>query len=138
MKSVRELVERFGIPGDVMAGLELLEDQETIFAGTRAAMTFQAVRTMRRGIRLCRVFPYSVKPTTFALQLLGRHATRNVIDVGDADAKALINGGELRMEADPGVENGFVLLRWRGFPIGVGHYRRPVLKSQIPRIRPVE
>lgn len=138
MKSVKELVERFGLPKEVMGRLELLEEQETIFAGTREAMSFQAVRTMRRGIRLCRVFPYSVKPTTFALQLLGRHATRNVVDVEDADAKALINGGELRMEAEAGVENGFVLLRWRGFVIGVGHYRRPVLKSQIPRIRPVE
>ena len=138
MKSVKELAQRFGIPDEVMSGLELLEDQETIFAGTREAMSFQAVRTMRRGIRLCRVFPYSVKPTTFALQLLGRHATRNVIDVEDADAKALINGGELRLEAGADVENGFVLLRWRGFPVGVGHYRRPVLKSQIPRIRPVE
>ena len=101
-------------------------------------MNFDAVRTMRRGIRLCRVFPYSVKPTTFALQLLGRHATRNVVDVGDEDVKTLINGGELRLEAESGVENGFVLLRWRGFPVGVGHYRRPALKSQIPRIRPVE
>jgi len=31
-----------------------------------------------------------------------------------------------------------VLIRWRRFVAGVGFYKRPVLKSQIPRFRPVE
>jgi len=45
-------------------------------------------------------------------------------------------GGELRVEAE--ADNGFVLLRWHEFVIGVGLYRKPVLKSQIPRFRSVE
>jgi NOL1/NOP2/fmu family ribosome biogenesis protein len=136
MKSASELARRFGIPEAVLQRLGLLQDQDTVFAGTKEAMVFDALRPLRRGIRLCRVFPYSVKPTTFALQVLGRHATRNVVDVDEDAAKALINGGEVRIEAP--VTDGFVLIRWRGFAVGIGHYRRPVLKSQIPRIRPVE
>jgi NOL1/NOP2/fmu family ribosome biogenesis protein len=135
-KRAREVRERFGIPKDAFAGLRALEDQETIFVGTPEVMEFDAVRPMRRGIRLARMYPYSLKPTTFGMQVLGRQATRNVIEVSDEQAKRLINGESLNIEAD--AENGFVLLKWQGFIAGVGFYKRPVLKSQIPRFRPVE
>jgi NOL1/NOP2/fmu family ribosome biogenesis protein len=135
-RRVRELSERFGIPREVFDRLAAVEDQETVFVGTPEVMKFDAVRPMRRGIRLARVYPYSVKPTTFGMQVLGGQATRNVVDVSDEQAKLLINGGILN--ADIEVDNGFVLIRWRGFVAGAGFYKRPVLKSQIPRFRPVE
>lgn len=93
------------------------------------------VRPMRRGMRLVRVFPHSVKPTTWAMQVLGRYATRNVIDVDERQAVALIGGANIEVESD--AEDGFVLIRCRGFIVGVGLYHKPVLKSQIPRHRPV-
>jgi NOL1/NOP2/fmu family ribosome biogenesis protein len=133
---VRELSERFGIPVETLDRLAAVEEQETVFVGTPEVMDFDAVRPMRRGIRLARVYPYSLKPTTFGMQVLGGHATRNVIDVDDQQAKLLINGGSLSPDVE--VDNGFVLVRWRGFVVGVGFYKRPVLKSQIPRFRPVE
>lgn len=135
-KRMREIRERFGISKDAFAGLRALEDQETIFVGTREVMEFDAVRPMRRGIRLARMYPYSLKPTTFGMQVLGRQATRNVIALSDEQARRLVNGESLSIEAD--AENGFVLLKWQGFVAGVGFYKRPVLKSQIPRFRPVE
>ena len=128
--------ERFGIPAGVFERLATLEDQETVFIGTPEVMGFDSVRPMRRGLRLARVYPYSVKPTTFAMQVLGGRATRNVVELGDEQAKLLINGGSLNTDAD--ADNGFVLLKWRGVVVGVGFYKRPVLKSQIPRFRPVE
>jgi NOL1/NOP2/fmu family ribosome biogenesis protein len=135
-RRIRELSERFGIPRRAFDRLAAIEDQETIFVGTPEVMRFDAVRPMRRGIRLARVYPYSLKPTTFGMQVLGGQATRNVVDVTDEQAKLLINGGILR--ADIEADNGFVLIRWRGFVAGVGFYKRPTLKSQIPRYRPVE
>jgi NOL1/NOP2/fmu family ribosome biogenesis protein len=135
-RRVRELSERFGIPREVFDRLPAVEDQETVFVGTPEVMEFDAVRPMRRGIRLARIYPYSLKPTTFAMQVLGQHATRNVIGLSDEQAKLLINGGSLNVEVE--AENGFVLIGWRGFVVGVGFYKRPVLKSQIPRFRPVE
>jgi NOL1/NOP2/fmu family ribosome biogenesis protein len=133
---VRELSERFGIPREVFDRLPAVEDQETVFVGTPEVMEFDAVRPMRRGIRLARIYPYSLKPTTFAMQVLGQHATRNVIGLSDEQVKLLINGGSLNVEVE--AENGFVLIGWRDFVVGVGFYKRPVLKSQIPRFRPVE
>jgi NOL1/NOP2/fmu family ribosome biogenesis protein len=136
MRHIDDIARRFGIPAEVLGRYSGLVDQDTVFIGTPEVMKFDAVRPMRRGIRLSRIFPHSVKPTTFALQVLGRHATRNVVDVEDEQVKALINGGSLRIEAE--VDDGFVLIRWKGFAVGIGHYRRPNLRSQIPRIRSVE
>jgi len=135
-RRVRELRYRFGIPNDVFERLSALEEQETVFVGTPEVMKFDAVRPMRRGIRLARIYPYSVKPTTFGMQVLGGQATRNVVELTDEQAKLLINGGSMNVDVE--ADNGFVLLRWRGFVVGVGFYKRPVLKSQIPRFRPVE
>ena len=135
-RRVRELSERFGIPREAFNRLAAVEDQETVFVGTPEVMDFDSVRPMRRGIRLARVYPYSLKPTTSGMQVLGGQATRNVIDVSDEQAKLLINGGALNTDVE--ADNGFVLIRWRGFVVGVGFYKRPVLKSQIPRFRPVE
>jgi NOL1/NOP2/fmu family ribosome biogenesis protein len=136
MRRAREVVARFGLPQEVLSRLALLEDQETIFVGTPEVMEFDAVRPLRRGIRFCRLFPHSVKPTTFAVQVLGREATRNAVEVDDVAAKELINGGDVRVDAE--ADDGFVIIKWRGFPVGVGVYRKPVLRSQIPRIRAVE
>ena len=127
---------RFGIPLETFDRLAVIEDQETVFVGTPEVMGFDAVRPMRRGIRLARIYPYSLKPTTFGMQVLGGEAARNVIEVSDEQAKLLINGGSLN--ADVEADNGFVLVLWRKLVLGVGFYKRPVLKSQIPRFRPVE
>jgi len=136
VKYVDQVREQFGIPGDVFERLAAIQAQDTVFVGTPEVMKFGAARPMRRGIRLCRIFPYSVKPTTFAMQVLGRPATRNVIGLNDEQARSIINGNELMIDAD--AEDGFVLLRWHEFVVGVGLYRKPVLRSQIPRFRSVE
>ena len=138
VRTVAALARRFGIPEPVLAELEAVfaPNQGTVFLATPGVMRFDAVRPMRRGIRLCRVFPHSVKPTTHAMQLLGRHATRNRVEVSRDQAVALIAGGQVEIESD--CEDGFALINCEGFTVGVGLYHRPVLKSQIPRFRPVD
>jgi NOL1/NOP2/fmu family ribosome biogenesis protein len=130
------LRKRFGFPPDWLNGLELKAEQETIFVATPEAMQFEQINPLRRGLRLCRLFPNSVKPTTFAMQILGRTATRNRIEVTEEQARLLINNGEIEIEAD--AENGFVIVCWRSFVVGVGLYKKPVLKSHIPKFRPVD
>ncbi|MCX7732091.1 MAG: hypothetical protein N2248_02880 [candidate division WOR-3 bacterium] len=136
MSPVEFLRNRFGLPEEWLQGLETITEQATVFIGTPEVIRFNAVKPLRRGLRLCRIFPHSIKPTTFAMQLLGREATANQIEVDEQQAKQLINGGTVEIAAD--VENGFVLISWRSFIIGVGIYKRPVLKSCIPRFRPVD
>lgn len=135
-RPVDELRRRFGLPESAFAGLDSLVAQDTVFVGTPEAIRFRAVRPLRRGIRLCRIFPHSVKPTTWAMQILGRHATRNCIELSREQVVRLISSGQLELDAL--AANGFVIIRCEGLQVGVGLYKRPLLKSQIPRYRPVE
>jgi NOL1/NOP2/fmu family ribosome biogenesis protein len=136
MSPVEFLRKRFLLPEDWLNGLETCKDQETIFVGTPEVMEFNTVKPLRRGIRLCRLFTFSVKPTTFAMQVLGRAAAANRIEVDEEKAKLLINGGTIEIDAE--VENGFVIIVWQRFVVGVGIYKKPVLKSCIPKFRPVD
>ncbi len=136
IRQVYDLAERFGIPTEVVDQLSFERGVGAIFVGTREVIEFDLVRPMRKGMRLLRVFPHSLKPTTWAMQILGRYASKNVIDVNEEQAVNLVRGKNLELEA--AVEDGFVLIRCRGFVVGVGLYRRPMIKSQIPRHRPVE
>lgn len=132
-----ELIERrFGLPAGWRDGLELHQEQGTVFVATPEVMRFDLVKPLRRGLRLCRIFPRSIKPTTWAMQVLGRGGMRNRVDVDEQQARELINGGEIELVAD--VEDGFVLVFYQGFVVGVGLYKKPRLKSQIPRFRPVD
>ncbi len=136
MEAIEFIRKRFGFDQDWLDGLAVIKEQGAIFIGTRAVMEFNLVKPLRRGMRLCRVFPYSVKPTTFAMQLLGKGARAGVVRVNEQAAKELINGSEI--EIDAGVDNGFVLIVWQNFVVGVGFYKKPVLKSHIPKVRPVD
>lgn len=130
------LSKRFLLPNDWLRRLEIYKEQGTIFVGTPEVINFNAVKPLRRGIRLCRVFTYSVKPTTFAMQIFGRVAAANRIEVTEEQAKLLVNGGAIQVDSQ--AENGFVIIVWYGFVVGVGIYKKPVLKSCIPRFRPVD
>lgn len=136
MRQARELEERFGLDPDVLGRMSLQQAQSAVFVGTREAMGFCRMNTLRRGIRLCRLFPKTLKPTTAAMQVFGRWATRNCISVNKEQARRIINGDDLEIEAE--LEDGFVLIFWQEFVVGVGQYRRPRLSSCIPRYRPVD
>lgn len=70
------------------------------------------------------------------MQILGKSAVKNRIEVNGEQVKRLINGSSIEVDAE--VEDGFVLIVWQGFVLGVGFYKKPVLKSHIPKFRPVE
>ncbi len=136
MHPVDFLSRRFGFSAEWLRDLKIQEDQGTIFVGTPEVMKFREAKPLRRGIRLCRIFPASIKPTTFAMQIFGRLATRSRIEVSEEQARVLINGGEIEVGAT--IENGYVIVFWREFVVGVGLYKKPILKSCIPMFRPLD
>jgi len=136
VRQLRELEQRFGFGPDVFSRLGLEQAQSALFVATKEVIRFDRVRTLRKGMRLCRQFPRTVKPTTSAMQILGHKATRNCVTVSEEQARRLVNGDAVQIQAE--VEDGFVIVLWGGFVVGVGQYRRPRLSSCIPRYRPVD
>lgn len=77
------------------------------------------------------------KPTLEAAQRFGRHAGRNVIHLGPADARAFLAGED--REIDWNGDWGYLIashdLAGEPEPIGVGLYLHGELRSQVPKGR---
>ncbi len=85
------------------------------------------------GLRFMSVRGRVPKPTTTALQLFGRYATKNVVDLSSDRAEKFVAGEGQRLPAQ--VEDGYVVVTHRGDVIGCGQYLDGELISQIPKER---
>jgi NOL1/NOP2/fmu family ribosome biogenesis protein len=132
-KVFQELTRRFGFPEGLFDGWELVEHEDDVFITTQEAYGFDRLKIVRKGIRLARVFAHGIKPTTNAMQVFGRSATRNIIALDVQQAHAFIQGAALPVESQ--AEPGFVIVMLDGLPVGVGLFKQGVLKSQIPHSR---
>ncbi len=138
---VERLVQRFGLPPGSPARLRLLR---------RGRRWLHAVADDHRppaepeprflGIPLFKLDASQPKPTTAAALLLGRHATRNVIEVDADQLAATLSRRPFAPRSDQleGCDDaGFLILRHRGIPLGAGLLAKRdgclVVESQVPR-----
>lgn len=136
------LTGRFGMPREVFADY-------LVFRRTASSLSI-----VRRGLRPpLAPEPASIgipffylgmrhpRPTSAAAILFGPHATRNVLDLGDDRVPDFVFGREISLEGDDAgaVDGpGYVLGRYRGDVVGLGHCRREgerglVLRGMVPK-----
>ena len=135
------LEERFGIPAVVF----------TDYLVFRAKA--QTVSIVRRGLRLpLRPEPVAVgipffyanmrhpRPTSAAAIKFGRHAGRNVLDLDEQRLMDFVFGREIHLDSkdSSAIDGaGYVLGRYRGSVIGLGHCREDsgglVLRGMMPK-----
>ncbi len=128
------LYERFGIEKDVFDGYALIEDKD-VWVTSRESASFEMKFWRRKGIRLVRVFKKSYKFTTSGMQIFGKYATKNVVDLeNENDLKRFLRGENVRINVG-GVEEGQVIVKYNGDVIGSAIYRHGVLKNQLPKGR---
>lgn len=141
--------KRFGIPPEAFRGHRFLQRGGTIWVAADAPGLAEALEALKietagipllrtrlgpgrsEGLALSRVegMP-NWKPTTAGLQIFGRFATRNVIDLDDKALEAFLRQGVV--QGDFPVEAGYVIVRWKGKVLGCGLYGKGGLRSQIP------
>ncbi len=132
--------ERFGIDEEVFSGVEFLETRKAIWMVSPEMVSGEHNQVLRlrrlnyAGLRLLRkTGPNSFKPTTYALQLVGQGARKNVIDLSREELSELLQKGHIPLERD-GLK-GFVILRYNGIVLGCGLLKEGILYSQFPRGR---
>ncbi|MDD2754092.1 MAG: hypothetical protein PHS80_01060 [Methanothrix sp.] len=123
--------ERFCISGQAFSGCKFFRKARSIWAISDVdlpALSYEAV-----GMRImnCKDRPW--KPTTSALQIFGRYATKNVIHLNQEEAMIFLKGDSQAIESD--CENGYVVVFYRGDVLGCGLYSHGKLVSQIPKER---
>ncbi len=127
----RRWQERFGISEQVFSGCKFFRKARSIWAISYVdlpALSYEAV-----GMRImnCKDRPW--KPTTSALQIFGRYATKNIIHLNQEEAMIFLEGGSQVIESD--CEIGYVVVFYRGDVLGCGLYSHGKLVSQIPKER---
>lgn len=133
-KVLYALEKRFGIEKKSFKGFSLFTYQNGVWVASREAGEFDRLKIIRKGIKIARVFTQIVKPTTNGMQIFGRKAKKNRIELDKINAFRFCRGEKIRIERK-GIEEGIVVVFYKNFPLGVGLYREGRLKSQVPRAR---
>lgn len=129
---VAELMEsRFGIPPAAFEGVNFYRKGRNVWAFSLPEIP--DLRCESVGLRFLSVRGRVPKPTTYALQLFGRLATKNSVDLSASQAEKFIAGDRQRLEAE--LEDGYVVVSYRDGVLGCGLYVRGVLASQLPKER---
>jgi NOL1/NOP2/fmu family ribosome biogenesis protein len=124
-EEVRRMLGEFGveeIPGRLVFRHEA-------FWLTTAPEIPEKVRVHAVGVRLARVQPHGLKPTSFGLMVLGELVRKRRVEVSREELRELLLGRALRK---PGLPEGYVALCLDGEVLGCGEVRGEFLRCQIP------
>jgi NOL1/NOP2/fmu family ribosome biogenesis protein len=135
-----QITTRFGIAPDVFAEYDILRWSKRgiwiINTDNRPVQTPQPDSVGMTFIRAKGKYP---KLTTASSLLFGQHATKNLIDLDKEQLMAYYGREEFPVSADQMTEcsegSGYVMVRFQGFPIGIGVYRQTkgTLESAFPK-----
>lgn len=87
------------------------------------------------GVRCVRDTGNHLKPTTYALQLLGDRLERNVVEIDREELETLLDREMVARDAE---EEGYVALKYDGRVIGCGLYKDEKVSTRIPKSRSKE
>jgi hypothetical protein len=127
-------LDRFGMDPSVFDGYDLRKAGSSFWMVSRdpqlSALCRLKVRSV--GLLLLRQVGRYLKPTSASLQLLGVHATRNVVRLHPKQLEELLERGEIHGEfsATPG----YVLIVVEDIPVGCALYLPPRLLSRLPPV----
>ena len=127
------LEERFGIPQSVFADHYLLRRGPTVWLLTKdnrlPALASLSVKTV--GLPVARWVKKRLKPTSAALQLFGKYATKNMLRLEPLQLEELFEKKEIKGEFS--LSPGYVIISTETVVIGCGLYLPGRLISQFPR-----
>lgn len=99
---------------------------------TTAPTVPENVQVHAVGIRVVRVQPWGLKPTSFGLMVLGERVRARRVEVSREELRELLLGRPLKK---PGMPQGYVALCLNGEVLGCGEVRGDLLRCHIPRAR---
>jgi NOL1/NOP2/fmu family ribosome biogenesis protein len=131
---VSELMNsRFGIPEQAFSGFLFFRKAKSVWAISEAELPRLSYESL--GMRIMNLKDRPWKPTTCALQIFGRHASRNLVHLDEREAMLFLQGASMLLSPEPVLEPGYVVVFYRGEVLGCGLYTRGRLVSQIPKER---
>ncbi len=137
-ETVRYFETRFGVTAERFSSFSFLESGSAIwlFSASPHNALLEGLRLEAAGVALVRRKKRGWKPTTAGLRIIGRWATRNVVELDAVQAERF-----LARETITGrytTDGGFVIVRREGEVLGCGLVSALGLESQIPASLAIE
>lgn len=124
------LENRFGITRDELNGaLKMYSGDYWLIRETDKELDFD-----NNGVRFIRVTGIGLKPTTYALQLLGDRISRNRVKVNREELKKLLKREEM-IKTTHLEQEGYVAVVYENQVIGCGMFKDGKTSSRIPKHR---
>ena len=126
--------KRFGIPKNIFSRYWILEKKKKYWIASEDVKRadLRGLRIEAIGMLLARK-NREIKPTTDAVQVFGRFAKKNRIELNEKQFHDLLRGLDIQVKAK--AEDGYVILFFKQAPVAVGLYRQGRLKNVIPKAR---
>jgi len=123
---------RFAVPEQAFSNCRFFRKAQSVWALSDIDLPHLSYEALGMRIMSCKDRPW--KPTTSALQIFGRYASKNLMHLDRDRAMVFLEGGS---QAVPGeeCEPGYVVVFYRGEVLGCGLYSHGKLVSQIPKER---
>ncbi len=122
---------RFGIPVDVFKGYSFYRKAQSVWVCSDAVLPGLSYETI--GMRLISLKDRPWKPTTYALRIFGKYATKNFVCLTLEQAKIFMAGGSQTIQLGLEMDSGYVVVMYEGSVLGCGLYSHDKLISQIPK-----
>jgi len=90
-KILKEIRNRFGIPEEVFSNWKIVEAGD-LWIMSEEAFKFPIKNFSRKGIRLVRVYRDGYKLTTAGIQIFGKYATKNVLEISPEQVRDYLEG----------------------------------------------
>jgi NOL1/NOP2/fmu family ribosome biogenesis protein len=136
---LKYLRDRFEIPKKIFSDYSFIIKGEKIWIVARDVLEkdLEGLKIESIGLLFGRYFERQkrFKPTTNALQIFGKYATKNVVELNEKEKNQYIRGYDLEKELN--LEEGYVIIKFKNDMLGCGLYREGKIKNQIPKARKI-
>jgi NOL1/NOP2/fmu family ribosome biogenesis protein len=123
---------RFSVPEQAFSNCRFFRKAQSVWALSDVDLPRLSYEALGMRIMSCKDRPW--KPTTSALQIFGRCASKNLMHLDRDRARIFLEGGSQTAPGE-GCEPGYVVVFYRGEVLGCGLYSQGKLISQIPKDR---
>ena len=136
---LKYLRDRFGISKRIFSDYSFIVRGEKIWIAFKDVLEkdLEGLNIEAIGLLFGRYFEKQkrFKPTTNALQIFGRYATKNIVELNEKEKEMYIRGYDLEKKLN--LEEGYVIVKFKNDVLGCGLYREGKIKNQIPKARKI-
>ena len=136
----KEIKEQYGIEKPILDKYEYLERSDKIWLTTKCALSKDLSNLKMEGIgMLFARRSATLKLTTNAIQLFGKHATKNILELNPRDTQNYLRGLDLEnIDSSEKFTSSYVIVKSGNDYLGCAIYKDNRLKNQLPKQRRIK